>query len=261
MGGGRMKAGRASGVGAAIISLSLAALVVALVPLASGAEVEQLPNLAALPPFDIRVGQADGDPFELDRPLALRFSVAAANRGTYALELLGTPGSATAATAAQCVRWVSAGCTERREVGEFAWHPEHLHWHLEGYALYELRRVRHGTPDMRPRGLVATGGKVSFCLMDGEQIGDPPAGADPLTRAGIYRTCSGFWQGISPGWADVYEYDLPGQQIPLAGVRDGTYALVVTVNPDGRLLETDRADDVAFTRVEISDGGTKARAL
>jgi hypothetical protein len=147
-------------------------------------------------------------------------------------------------------------------VGQFVWDPEHGHWHFGNYAKYELRTLRpDGTPDLTAQGLVAPGQKVSFCVLDTSQASKNPPGYDPLRSAPLYTTCSNYLQGISPGWADEYTAALAGQQILLdeTTVADGTYALVVTINPDGRILESDRSDNQAFITIAISAGATKAR--
>lgn len=254
-----------SGLRARVVALGLAALgVVWLVPDASGATEPQLPNLVPLKPYDIRVGLADGARWS-DVPTVLRFSVAAVNRGNFPLDLLGVPTGEYTAQAYQCVRWASArtcGGGAYEPVGEFVFHAGHGHFHIDGFALYELRRLVGDQPDMTPAGLVATSGKVSFCLQDTE--GDPEASpSDPADSAWYSApwynalACLPVYQGISPGWADVYDYDLPGQQIDLETVPAGRYGLVITLNPEGRLRETTRADDVAFEVIQIDEGGCK----
>ena len=140
--------------------------------------------------------------------------------------------SARRSVAEQCIAWATHRvCSERRPIGHFLWHPEHGHHHFEDFALYELRSLRkNGMPRMGRRGLVRSGGKVSFCLMDIDQDDDGPS--HPVYRAPhpLYTSSAagtGF-QGISPGWRDVYSWRLEGQQVLLTGIPDGTYALVVT---------------------------------
>lgn len=226
---------------------------------AAGPRAPQLPNLVPLPPLDIEIGAPDSRP--TGPPVgALRFGVAVANRGDHHLDLFGRPqdplGQVSAAE--QCVEWASDRmCSARKEVGRFIWHPEHGHHHFEDFALYELRRFRgRGRPDMRPRGLVAGGTKVSFCLMDIEREDD---GATFPQGSPVYLSCAagtGF-QGISKGWMDIYAPSQEGQQIELSDVKDGRYALVVKTDPDGRLLESTDRDNIAVTGIELSDGATK----
>ncbi|HVF75439.1 MAG TPA: lysyl oxidase family protein [Acidimicrobiales bacterium] len=226
-----------------------ALLSVVLVPHAD-ADEPTLPNLRPDKPYDIQLGYADE--FNINNPTeALRFSMASGNVGAYALDLLGAPPKDQERTTAnQCVAWVEKVCTQRQEAGEFVFHPLHGHWHLDSFAAYELRKVtRKGAVDMTGTGLVATSGKVSFCMMDSQPVG----GYDPnQTQTGFYNTCTGVYQGISAGWADVYDFSLPGQQIVVKDIPDGTYALVVKSNVDGQLLETDYTDNTAYEIITLA---------
>jgi hypothetical protein len=237
----------------------------------------QLPNLAPLRPYDVRVAAADGYDFnDPSAPRALRFSVSTRNTGAYALELQAPPtlqdeiaGTASRKPAYQCVAWQNRVCTESRAVGELMWHEPHQHWHFQDYARYELRRVRaDGTPDYRAEGLVAPGEKASFCLEDTDAPGIDPeqhAGQDftayyadlATTGSGLYLTCDDKRQGISVGWSDTYGSGLPGQQIPLDGVAPGEYALVVTIDPSHRFYETTHDDNAAFRLVTVPDADVR----
>lgn len=219
---------------------------------------EELPNLVTLPAFELELGASD----ESASIPALRFATAVANRGDFPLDLFGEPEDAVGRTAKaqQCVRWAAPHiCRERREVGKFSWHPEHGHHHLEDFALYELRRLRKdGMPDMRSRGLVATGGKISFCIIDARPDGDSGA---PIGNPLYYSCFVGGFQGISPGWRDVYGNRTTGQQILTEGLPDGIYALVVTIDPDEKLLEATKSDNRAVVGIELSGNGTRVEQV
>jgi hypothetical protein len=214
---------------------------------------DELPNLVPLAPYDIRVASSD------DGGLALRLSVSTANRGSYSLDLSAIPSTNVPQTsdAYQCVVWVTERkCEERRPVGTFVYHAAHNHYHFDDFALYELRGLdENGQPDMSPEGLVSPGVKASFCLLDYERDGPAPSYA---YRYAYYRTCSsssGTWiQGLSPGWRDTYRSTLAGQQIPIDGVPDGDYAVVVTADPKNRLWESSDADNVSLARISLAGG-------
>lgn len=226
---------------------------------ARGGAAEQLPNLVALPPFDIAIERADSGDGD-----AIRFATGAANRGEHALELSGQPSSPSEAVAQQCIAWVQPRvCGEREEVGRFIWHPQHGHYHFEDFALYELRRLRRsGAPDLREQGLVATSGKISYCIIDVERDDQnpPPLYSFPYP---LYYSCfTGIGiQGISPGWRDIYGKGTIGQEIPLEGVPDGTYALTVEIDPADRLKETDEKDNTALVRLRLLDEGKTLEIL
>lgn len=214
----------------------------------------QLPNMKPLPPIDLRIGSPD-NPYDGTR--ALRFTVRSMNIGDFPLDLLGIPPEDTEHTSAmQCVRWAAPRvCAARERTGTFAFHPRHSHWHFNNYALYELRTMTDGEPDMSESGLIAMGTKASFCLMDGApaEEGPPPSSLDSQP---FYSECVGVLQGISPRWEDGYGYGLVGQEIVMDDVPDGVYALVVSINPLRQLFESSYADNLAFTPLVLSEGGT-----
>ncbi len=228
---------------------------------ASAAEPE-LPNLVPLPAYDVQIGPADD--WSLYEPrLALRFTTAVANRSPYAFDLAGVlrPGSNTflAAEALQCVAWVqevyatAGACRERQSVGTIIYHDDHQHYHLERFENYELRRLgADGTPIMSVDGLVGESKKVSFCILNSERDSDESPPGSPQQNVATYSGCRTIASmGISPGFRDVYDYTLYDQQLLIDGVPDGTYAVVITVNPDGRFFESALDDNVSFTRVVI----------
>lgn len=220
-------------------------------------DVEELPNLVPLPVVDVRLATMSES-----REPAVRFSVATANRGQFALDLFGHPDYPVDETtpAFQCIAWVTdRACETRTEVGTFVWHPQHGHYHFADFARYELRTLRrNGLPDMGDGGLVATSGKVSFCLIDVVQD-RPPQNPLYLFPHPLYYTClagSGF-QGISPGWRDVYSWSTPGQEFPAEVLEDGRFALVVRADPSDRLFETSNDDNFVVTGIEVSEDVTK----
>jgi len=106
----------------------------------------------------------------------------------------------------------------------FEFSPCHGHFHFSGYAAYEL---------MGPGGVIVTGRKQAFCLLDTIQI--------DATRPGPRYTCD--LQGISAGWADSYPAFLPCQWIDITDVPPGAYTLQVRVNPQRVLAETDYSNN------------------
>jgi Lysyl oxidase len=135
-----------------------------------------------------------------DRRL-LRFDTVTANIGTADLAIGAPP---------------PPGVSE----GVFVWSPCHMHHHVGGYAEYELRDLD---------GVVVSGHKQAFCLQDVEEL---QPGSGPATF-----TCTN--QGISAGWADVYNGSIPCQWIDVTGVAPGTYTLHVRINATGQLPDSD----------------------
>jgi hypothetical protein len=115
----------------------------------------------------------------------------------------------------------------------------HNHYHLQDIMLYELLTVDQLKP-VTVGGQNIVGRKQGFCMEDGEQVVG--------SNSGKYD-CNN--QGITAGWADVYDASLDCQWLDVTGVPQGKYVLRVTVNPSGRYSESDRSNDVAEVPVTI----------
>ncbi|MBZ4423291.1 lysyl oxidase family protein [Myxococcus sp. RHSTA-1-4] len=108
----------------------------------------------------------------------------------------------------------------------------HGHDHLKGFAGYELRDSRGQQ--------VLTGRKQGFALMDITSYctdAAPSAFYDPM--------------GISPGWADVYTFDIPCQWVDITGLADGTYTLRVGVDESDILEEESVHPNEVFVRMSL----------
>ena len=141
----------------------------------------------------------------------LRFAVAVPNLGTGDL-ILGKP-------------------QDNPALFEFS--PCHNHFHFTGFARYELRDAGNST--------VLLGRKQSFCIQDSQRV-------TPGAPTHSYN-CNN--QGISVGWEDIYDATIACQFLDITAVPAGNYTLVVTVNPDQTLTETDLTNNVATAPVTI----------
>ena len=112
--------------------------------------------------------------------------------------------------------------------GLFEYAECHAHLHFRNYATYEL---------VDPAGQrVLLAAKRGFCMLDVARYKVP---GGPKPGRWRYRTCGTLTtpgdQGISPGWADVYDKRLDGQFFVLdeagAEVGPGSYRIRITVNP------------------------------
>jgi hypothetical protein len=188
------------------------------------------PNLVAQPPSKVRALQRSGD-----RKIIFTTTVGNVGKGPLILtgQTVQTPsGPVTQAT--QQV-WRKDGTTCDHVAGYFEFHPSHNHWHVNDFASYELRK-----DDPFTGQLVAKSDKVSFCLIDVTELrgytGPHQVFADCTNQEGT--------QGISVGFADVYDNFLPDQWIDLDSdpqhpVPAGQYFLVNVADPDSLILEVD----------------------
>jgi hypothetical protein len=164
-----------------------------------------------------------------------------------------------------------------RPAGPCVFHAQHAHFHYQNMGLYELYGVgSNGLPGATP---VATSHKVGFCTIDVDDygFGTPASGQRPRTYS--FPTCnipngystqlptsspygpSGLpeYMGISPGWGDVYTWDLPNQYIDVSHIADGTYEVVSRSNFDGGILTSSRDQETGITCVRIA--GSKVQVL
>ena len=127
----------------------------------------------------------------------LRFTTAFANQGEGHLEVFG--GEVTENGNQEVFQRIynDEGGYRDRLAGEFTYHEGHGHIHFDGYAIYNLREIG---PAGEVGDIIATGGKISFCLIDITRF-DPDAGSSN------YGGC-GTTQGVSAGWSDVYGLSL-----------------------------------------------------
>lgn len=199
-----------------------------------------LPDLQTLPPTDLDIQAFPGG------TRLLRLDNTIWNSGQGPLELIGEYNRATRKT--QVTQHVYTVDSEPIEsiVGEFVFHPNHMHWHFEDFALYQLWSVdSYGGLTQ----LVATSEKLSYCLLDTSIVTrDLP----DFARWGSYFICGQKEQGLSVGWGDTYDSFLDGQSLDITGLSDGAYALLSTTNPNRTILESNYGNNTAATYLQLT---------
>lgn len=140
-------------------------------------------------------------------------------------------------------RAVKAGCT--------LFHRAHDHWHFENLAGYTLHRV--GPRGASGRAVRATR-KVSFCVYDGQRSALPVPGAPGGRFYGPGGTgCdANDLMGLSAGWVDRYSWNQDGQHVDITGIEDGTYCLVLTIDPANRVRESNERNNTFGVRIAVS---------
>jgi lysyl oxidase len=236
-----------------IVAVALLSLPLARYALADDCDVNDptllKPDLVALPPADAFV-----IPTSAGR--ALEFTTSIGNVGDGPLMLRGqtiqTPDGVQTLAIQEIQRSDGTSCTH--EAGVFVYHPEHSHWHFENFSDYQLRKDDPFTGE-----IVRRASKISFCLLDVMRL------PGYFTSTQFRNSCASptGTEGISVGYADVYEAYLPGQQIDLDVDGDtlppGDYFLVNVANPQGLIIE--KNDDLQANSgvVSISIGVSNSR--
>jgi hypothetical protein len=217
--------------------------------------------------------------------LCLRFDQVIANIGEGPLELRSAlphvdPLPPTG-NIIQRIIW-SDGDEEQRPGGTWEFHPAHGHFHYTGFALSRLfaaneageqiglkpqRERRHRILTMRQdpsREAVVTGRKVSVCVVDIEidawgEKGDGPRtynAPDCLFPQASDANFDYLIQGLTPGWADVYDWFLPDQYLDVAGLPDGFYILETIADPDNTVLEAHQSNNCGSVLIRLSNMAT-----
>jgi hypothetical protein len=125
----------------------------------------------------------------------------------------------------------------------------HHHWHLQRVAKYSLWNSAKTAE-------VAPAAKVGFCLEDSQHVETNigPEKAVYADNIAPYRdfcqqyrpNATGLFEGISPGWRDVYSHELAFQWVDASNVLPGEYWLREDVNPLGVIKETGGANAPAY---------------
>ena len=208
---------------------------------ADPAGAPHLPDLQTLVPTDLRV-QVTGS------TKRLRLTNTVANLGAGRLEIRPQNNEGSKTTVAfQRVYTHDDGAKKwslayENKIGTFAFHQAHNHWHLEGFARYDLLN--------RSGKVVRSSRKVSFCLVDSTAV--PSASLPHAATARRYTSCSeDAVQGISVGWGDIYSWSLAGQSINITGLPNGRYRLRSTADPFRRIQETDDTNNASVIRFKL----------
>jgi hypothetical protein len=145
-----------------------------------------------------------------------------------------------------------------RSFGCLRYHPAHDHWHVLDIASYELRRESTGK-------LVVQSRKVGFCLTDARlafpSATSPPSPTYPLGSGEAIGCDVTSTQGISAGWADLYAFALPGQQLEVGGLPRGHYCLSSRADPLDLLDEVDENNNVRRVRLTLRPRKLRVRKL
>jgi LPXTG-motif cell wall-anchored protein len=156
---------------------------------------------------------------------------------------------------------VIGGSPIDQNAGPCVFHKQHAHFHYQNFAWYQLFAVAaDGQPSNLP---VSRSKKLGFCTVDVDDYAFGGPASTQRARKYSFPTCNvpnninttdpAMWEymGISPGWGDIYTWDLPAQYLDVSNVADGTYELVSRANPDGRIAEATTGLETGITCIHI----------
>lgn len=231
-----------------------------------------LPNLVSLPSrnfrfatgaylFDPGVSLGSCYPEEMIEAGArrcMRFDQIIANLGDGPFELRYRMD--TIATEPNLIQRIyrSDGTYREREADTYEFHPAHAHFHYENFAFSRLWRS-----DERGRKLgskpVVEGDKNGFCMIDVENVWFGRSGDAARTyyfpRCNAPTETDGYAlymvNGISVGWADVYNWFLADQYLEVSGVDDGYYLLETIADPEDTIVESHERDNTMTMLIRL----------
>lgn len=232
-----------------------------------------LPDLIALPPRNATFGAGSyllaapslsptgcypEEMVEDGARRCLRFDQILANVGEGAFELrYDITGDGIDRSLNQRV-YRSDGTWSDRSAGSYDFHATHAHFHYRDFAVSKL-----WASDEHGRRLgdepVKVGQKNGFCVIDIENIwfGRHGDGARTYYFPDCQTPSAGdgsgpvLRQGMSVGWADVYNWFLPDQYIEVSGLADGYYLLDTIADGDGLVLESNERNNSVSALVRI----------
>lgn len=224
-----------------------------------------LPDLVADPPSNISLETSTtegGLKKNAEPQLLLRFNGFIHNIGPGALDFRGERGStAEAMKASQRVYNSDGSFKEEPSSAELIYVTAdgHEHWHLQRAAKYSLWNSSKSAE-------VAPAMKVGFCLDDSEHV-EPGIGP----KEAVYSDATGrefcrqhqpeatsLFEGVSPGWRDLYSSNLAFQWVDASDVLPGEYFLREDVNTTGVIKEVPGANAPSYTTSPVIIPGFNA---
>jgi hypothetical protein len=264
---------------AAVVSLLVLAglLAAAVVPAIGAVDDELLPDLVA-EPVDHADSTATVYDVDGESRLLLRFTSYIRNVGPGPLEVTGVNPSNERISGnglRQVITHADATETEVALPGAQLKYEEtdgHNHWHFQKAASYTLWN------DSRTQA-VGFASKVGFCFLDighgdpnyvpgvddpahfpysgtvaprafyhaEDPVADPAHAVQPcLNGQPSFGALDKVDMGISTGWRDIYERQLPFQYVDVSDLTPGHYWVRSDVDPDDLIKESDEANAAAF---------------
>jgi hypothetical protein len=207
-------------------------------PAAAAAPV--LPDLDQLVPTRLSIAPVPGTPVRYFMAFDSRIANGPRGGAGVGPMILRASRASTAApmVADQVMRAVDGSETVRRGIGtlQFAISADHRHWHYLGLDRYELRKASN-------LKRIAPDNKTGFCMPDKAFTPDWCGVNQPGALA--------IQEGLGPGYVDLYEANLEGQNIEVTGVKKGIYFLVHRVNADSSICESNLSNNASATKIRL----------
>jgi hypothetical protein len=204
------------------------------------AATDSLPDLGMAHPKDLKIEKTS-----TGRKL-LRFSSIIVNVGSGPFEVHGERAAGASTMTTQQRIFDDAGGYREVPTAAIMYFggDGHNHWHVRDLEDFELVRLDNGR-------LVGTGAKHGFCFYDNYRYGS----SKPTYYTASGGACGGgssatrTIMGLSVGWGDIYNWNLPDQYIDITGLTSGRYRLIATADASDWFLESDDSNN--FSSIDI----------
>ncbi len=150
------------------------------------------------------------------------------------------------------------GSFEDRLADTYEFHAAHAHFHYKNFAQSRLWRSNQSGTRLGSEPVVE-GKKNGFCMIDVENVGFGKKG--DAARTYYFPRCNAptetegsdvyMVNGISVGWADVYNWFLADQYLEVSGLEDGYYLLETVTDPAKTVEESNERDNVVSILIEL----------
>jgi len=215
------------------------------------------PDLRSLPAWGIEIGAYDGE--EGHDYLSFNATVWVAGQSSLVVDGFRRTGE-NLMDAYQYFYDADGNQTGYAQVGTMEWDARegHSHWHFTDFAQYRLLAA--------DQQVAVRSGKEAFCLANTDAVDYTLARANWRPENTELRTSCGRENSIATrqvldvGNGDTYSQYLPGQSFDITDVPNGTYYVEVAANPDAKLYESNRNNNIALRKV-ILGGEPGARTV
>ncbi|HEX2240755.1 MAG TPA: lysyl oxidase family protein, partial [Actinomycetota bacterium] len=140
----------------------------------------------------------------------------------------------------------------------YEFHAAHAHFHYANFAQSLLWRSNREGEKLGSKPVVE-GKKNGFCMIDVENVGFGEKG--DAARTYYFPRCNAptetegsnvyMVNGISVGWADVYNWFLADQYLEVSDVEDGYYLVETVTDPARTVVESNERDNVTSVLIQL----------
>ena len=213
-----------------------------------------LPDIVPAPPTDVRMSKKEGK-------WLLSFSSILVNIGDGDFVLRATREDETWAVV-QDIPYSTSGAEVVPVSASLVWGGDgHDHWHVKRVAVNTLVPLdEKGRPAADEDGWLDS--KVGFCFYDfSRQLETGPLEAAYLSKSCGDENDTAVGMGLSLGWGDTYNIELPGQSIDVTQLPDGRYRLWAEADKKGWFRDARRDNNVTWVNIRLSTSANGVRAV